>query len=220
MAILRWTSPAAAGLALQGLILWRSAPGRRLRCARLSGAGAAELAARLQRSAQTAAASQFTKRANARPAPDRQPQPPQKSPPQGQACRSNQECWSTTVGMPTSSQPRRVRPGAGAPCEVPRSTDAVAARFSALRHLACGGCLNGALQARSEFRRVATASSIAGEPVPSTGRLVEAPAPGRTRLGPQHPAKTAREQPYCESSMSNPCTSTLMKARVNSAKAA
>ena len=58
-ACFRSTSPAAAGLTLRGLILWRSALGRRLRCVRLFGAGAAELAARLQRSAQTAAASQL-----------------------------------------------------------------------------------------------------------------------------------------------------------------
>jgi len=185
-----------------GRRLWR-----RLRCVRLSGAGAAKLAARLQRSAQTAAASQFTKRANARPAPDRRPQPPQKSPPQGQACRSNQSFWCATGGVPTVLLPRRVRPGAGAPCEVPRSADAVASARSALRELTCGGCLSGALQARSEFRRVATASSIAGKPVLCTGRLVEAPAPGRTRLG----SPTKLDAPIYRATTTSPAVATAAR---------
>ncbi len=89
------------------------------------------------------------------------------------------------------NRPHRARPAAatksvGAPCEVPRSAEAVASARSALRPLACGGCLNEALKARSEFRRVATVSSIAGEPVLCTGRLAEAPGPGGACLGYPH----------------------------------
>ena len=129
---------------------------------------------------------------------------PGKSPPLGQAYRSHQSCWSATVGVPTVLLPRRVRPGAGAPDKVPRSADAVAARFSALRHLACGGCPNGARQARSEFRRVATASSIAGKPVRRTGHLVEAPAPGRTRLEPRKTPQTSKRLRAACASASHP----------------
>ena len=108
---------------------------------------------------------------------------PGKSPPQGQTCRSHQSCWSATVGVPTVPLPRRVCPGDGAPCEVPRSADAVAAR--AARFVTDLGQMfdRSVSQKRvGSFCRVATASSIAGEPVLRTGRLVEAPAPGRTRL--------------------------------------
>ncbi len=128
----------------------------------------------------------------ARPAPGRQTQPPRKIAPTEPGLPQPPSMVARNGGVPTVLLPRRVRPGAGAPYEVPRSADAVAARFSALRHLACGGCLSGALQARSEFSRVATASSIAGEPVRSTGHLVEAPAPGRTRLEPPTPCGNTR----------------------------
>ncbi len=135
--------------------------------------------------AQTAAASQFTKRATGAP----RPRPSDTATPENRPHRArpaaanqqggaqpviHQQCFYQGVCAQALARLRgaEMRRGRGRTRSVHQP-------------LTCGGCLNGALQARSEFCRVATASSIAGEPVRSTGHLVEAPAPGRTRLGRQ-----------------------------------
>ena len=97
---------------------------------------------------------------------------PGKSPPQGQACRSQPRWLRATVGVPTVLRPRRASPGSGAPLRGAekrrcRGLRAQRASSSYLRRL----FERSSQSERSEFRRVATASSIAGKPLLCRGRL-------------------------------------------------
>jgi len=150
----------------------------RLRWVWRPGAGAAELTSRLQRSVQTAAASQLRSAPLARPAPDRQTQPPRKVAPTGPGLPRQPRSWHATDGTPTMLRPRRVSPGCGVPLRGAekrrcRGQRAQRASSSYLRRLFER---NVSAETCSEFRRVATASSIAGEPVHSAGHLASSAA--------------------------------------------
>ena len=102
---------------------------------------------------------------------------PGKSPPQGQACRSQPRWLRATVGVPTVLRPRRASQGSGAPLRGAekrrcRGLRAQRASSSYLRRL----FERSSQSERSEFRRMATASSIAGKPLLCRGRL--APSAG------------------------------------------
>ncbi len=166
---------------------------RRLRCAARSAAGAGELAARLQANAPLKQRPQASSRsAQARPAPDRTAQPPQKSPPPDTAWRDIQRNWGQTPISPISTfrtlaalaqSPGRAGRGARqgkAPAEFGLGPVRAA---GALRCHARRGCLSGApLAVRSEFRGAGPRPDSAGLPARSAGRLACAPRPARPGL--------------------------------------
>jgi hypothetical protein len=119
---------AAAGAARRGLIRGGRRVAPTALCPPVWGRRGQTRCVRCALSAQTVAASQTTKRALARPAPDGRTQPPRNIAPTGQRLPQHEATGCSTGGAPTPFLPRRVRSGRSAPCEAPRSTVDVAAR--------------------------------------------------------------------------------------------
>ena len=168
----------------------------RLRCDARPGVGIAELAARPEgRYAQTAAMSQFTKRAKrARPQAEHRSRhrmrprrvPPAASQHGGRACNEYQPCtkrWVCLQRTPTMSPQSRVRAGRGASLRGAWVCLISWPRACALRELTRRACLNEAASGRVVSCATRPRNQAnPGESVRSTDRLADAPRPARTRL--------------------------------------
>ena len=76
------------------------------------------------------------------------------------------------------------------------------ARFSALRELTCGGCLSGALQARSEFRRTGPRQVDAAESAPWRRPPQHEPPQGQACRSPRKPNSRQLSSPETPASAS------------------